>query len=323
MAVSKSEKQTLSKMWNKASSSTSNVVAGKYIFKIESAKYNDGDKGPSIREILKVTGGNEEFIGETVSVFNNLSTEQNMSFFKQKLQRLGIDIPEDFTEIEDGTVCEEMEGITFEGELKIKNGFVNVYVNRLVDADDEDDDSDEDDEEEGKDAEDSEDVEEDEEESDTEEEDEEDEEETDDDDSEEEEDSDEESESEEDSAEESEEDNDAEEEESDDSEDEEEEDEEDDGDGDGEEFPTPDEVAAMKAKQVNEVLKAIDLDPKEIASPKKVLEGISNYLYTKKYIPEIDVFNMVVKALNIKGLKGKSSAEKNKAVKQAVENLLS
>ena len=79
----------------------------------------------------------------------------------------------------------------------------------------------------------------------------------------------------------------------------------------------------MKAKQVNEVLEAIDLDPKEIASPKKVLEGISNYLYTKKYIPEIDVFNMVVKALNIKGLKGKSSVEKNKAVKQAVENLLS
>ena len=268
MAVSKSEKQTLSKMWNKASSSTSNVVAGKYIFKIESAKYNDGDKGPSIREILKVTGGNEEFIGETISVFNNLSTEQNMSFFKQKLQRLGIDIPEDFTEIEDGTVCEEMEGITFEGELKIKNGFVNVYVNKLVDADDEDDDDedndeDEEDSNEGKD-----------------------------------------------------------EEESDDSEDEEE-DEEDNDDGEGEEFPTPDEVAAMKAKQVNEVLKAIDLDPKEIASPKKVLEGISNYLYTKKYIPEIDVFNMVVKALNIKGLKGKSSAEKNKAVKQAVENLLS
>lgn len=322
MAVSKSEKQTLSKMWNKASSSTSNVVAGKYIFKIESAKYNDGDKGPSIREILKVTGGNEEFIGETVSVFNNLSTEQNMSFFKQKLQRLGIDIPEDFTEIEDGTVCEEMEGITFEGELKIKNGFVNVYVNKLVDADDEDDDDDDEDNEEedsneGKDAEEPEDSEdeEDEEESDEEEEEEEekDEDDADEEDSEEEE-------SEEDSAEEPEEDNDAEEEESDDSE---EEDEEDDDDGEGEEFPTPDEVAAMKAKQVNEVLKAIDLDPKEIASPKKVLEGISNYLYTKKYIPEIDVFNMVVKALNIKGLKGKSSAEKNKAVKQAVENLLS
>lgn len=296
-------------MWNKASSSTSNVVAGKYIFKIESAKYNDGDKGPSIREILKVTGGNEEFIGETVSVFNNLSTEQNMSFFKQKLQRLGIDIPEDFTEIEDGTVCEEMEGITFEGELKIKNGFVNVYVNKLVDADDEeDDDDDEDNEEEdsneGKDAEEPEDSEDEEEESDEEEE-EEDEDDADEEDSEEEE---------------SEEDDDAEEEESDDSE---EEDEEDDDDGEGEEFPTPDEVAAMKAKQVNEVLKAIDLDPKEIASPKKVLEGISNYLYTKKYIPEIDVFNMVVKALNIKGLKGKSSAEKNKAVKQAVENLLS
>lgn len=317
MAVSKSEKQTLSKMWNKASSSTSNVVAGKYIFKIESAKYNDGDKGPSIREILKVTGGNEEFIGETVSVFNNLSTEQNMSFFKQKLQRLGIDIPEDFTEIEDGTVCEEMEGITFEGELKIRNGFVNVYVNKLVDADDEDDDNDDEDNEEedsneGKDAEEPEDSE-----------DEEDAEESDEEEEEDEDDADE-----EDSAEESEEDSDDEEEESDDSEDEDdeednEEDEESDDDGEGEEFPTPDEVAAMKAKQVNEVLEAIDLDPKEIASPKKVLEGISNYLYTKKYIPEIDVFNMVVKALNIKGLKGKSSVEKNKAVKQAVENLLS
>ena len=319
MAVSKSEKQTLSKMWNKASSSTSNVVAGKYIVKIESAKYNDGDKGPSIREILKVTGGNEEFIGETVSVFNNLSTEQNMSFFKQKLQRLGIDIPEDFTEIEDGTVCEEMEGITFEGELKIKNGFVNVYVNKLVDADDEDDDDEDNEEEdsnEGKDAEEPEDSEDEEDEEESDEEEEEDEDNADEEDSEEEE-------SEEDSAEESEEDDDAEEEESDDSEDEEEEDEESDDDGEGEEFPTPDEVAAMKAKQVNEVLKAIDLDPKEIASPKKVLEGISNYLYTKKYIPEIDVFNMVVKALNIKGLKGKSSVEKNKVVKQAVENLLS
>lgn len=312
-------------MWNKASSSTSNVVAGKYIFKIESAKYNDGDKGPSIREILKVTGGNEEFIGETVSVFNNLSTEQNMSFFKQKLQRLGIDIPEDFTEIEDGTVCEEMEGITFEGELKIKNGFVNVYVNRLVDADDEDDDDDDEDNEEedsneDKDAEDSEDSEDEEDEEEpNEEEKEEDEDNADEEESEEEE-------SEEDSAEESEEDSNDEEEESDDSEEEEEdneEDEESDDDGEGEEFPTPDEVAAMKAKQVNEVLKAIDLDPKEIASPKKVLEGISNYLYTKKYIPEIDVFNMVVKALNIKGLKGKSSVEKNKVVKQAVENLLS
>lgn len=295
-------------MWSKASASASNVVAGKYMFKIESAKYQESDKGPSIKEILKITGGNEEFVGETISQYNNLATEQNMSFFKQKLQRLGIDIPEDFTEIEDGTTCEAMEGITFEGEVKIKNGYVNVYVNRLIDEDDADD-EDMDDDFEDEDVEDQEDVEEDSDDSEEAEEE---------DDSEEEEDEDEES---DDDAEEDEEEEDEDEDEE--SEEEEESDEEDSEDSDGESFPTPDEVASMKAKQVNEILSAIDLDPKEIASPKKVLEGISNYLYTKKYTPEIDVFNMVVKALNVKGLKGKTSAEKNKAVKDAVENLLS
>lgn len=288
MAVNKAEKKTLSSMWSKASASASSVAAGKYMFKIESAKYQEGDKGPAIKEMLKIIGGNEEFVGETISQYNNLATEQNMSFFKQKLQRLGIDIPEDFTEIEDGTVCEEMEGLTFEGEVKIKNGFVNVYINRLVDSDEEDDepsalddDDDDDEDSEGAEGTSSDD--------------------DDDDDSEEDE------------------------EEEDDSEDDEESEEEEGEpeEGEGEEFPTPDEVAGMKAKQVNEILSAIDLDPKEIASPKKVLEGISNYLYTKKYTPEIDVFNMVVKALNVKGLKGKLPAEKNKAVKQAVENLLS
>ena len=303
-------------MWNKASASASNVVAGKYMFKIESAKYQESDKGPSIKEILKITGGNEEFVGETISQYNNLATEQNMSFFKQKLQRLGIDIPEDFTEIEDGTTCEAMEGITFEGEVKIKNGFVNVYVNRLIDEDDADDedmdDDDDESEDEGEDVEDPEDVEEDSDDSEEAEEE---------DDSEEDEDE----ESDDGDAEEDEEEEDDSEDDSEDeeSEEEEESDEEDSEDSDGESFPTPDEVASMKAKQVNEILSAIDLDPKEIASPKKVLEGISNYLYTKKYTPEIDVFNMVVKALNVKGLKGKTSAEKNKAVKAAVENLLS
>lgn len=311
MAVNKAEKKTLSSMWSKASASASSVAAGKYMFKIESAKYQEGDKGPAIKEMLKIIGGNEEFVGETISQYNNLATEQNMSFFKQKLQRLGIDIPEDFTEIEDGTVCEEMEGLTFEGEVKIKNGFVNVYINRLVDSDEEDDepsalDDDDDEDSEGAEGTSS---------DDDEDESEEEEEESDDEDEEEPEDK---EADEDDSDDDSEED----EEEEDDSEDDEESEEEDESE-EGEEFPTPDEVAGMKAKQVNEILSAIDLDPKDIASPKKVLEGISNYLYTKKYTPEIDVFNMVVKALNVKGLKGKSPAEKNKAVKQAVENLLS
>lgn len=312
MAVNKAEKKTLSSMWSKASASASSVAAGKYMFKIESAKYQEGDKGPAIKEMLKIIGGNEEFVGETISQYNNLATEQNMSFFKQKLQRLGIDIPEDFTEIEDGTVCEEMEGLTFEGEVKIKNGFVNVYINRLVDSDEEDDEpsaleDDDDEDSEGAEGTSSDDDE--------------------DDSEEEEEESENEEESEDEEADEDDSDDDSEEdeEEEDDSEDDEESEEEEGEpeEGEGEEFPTPDEVAGMKAKQVNEILSAIDLDPKEIASPKKVLEGISNYLYTKKYTPEIDVFNMVVKALNVKGLKGKSPAEKNKAVKQAVENLLS
>lgn len=299
MAVNKKEKNTLAQMWNKASASASNVPEGKYMFKIESAKYNEGAKGPNIKTLLKVVGGNEEVVGEVITQFDNLATEQNMSFFKQKLQRLGIDIPEDFTEIEDGTVCEAMEGLTFEGEVKVKGGFVNVYVNKLVD-DDMDDEEDEDLEDEDTEEEDSDDAEEDSEEDNDEEE----------------------SEEEDEDEEEAEDDDD-----SDDSDEESEEDAEEESDSEegdeGEGFPTPDEVAAMKVKQVNEILKAIDIDPKEVAAPKKVLETMSNYLYTPKYTPEIDGFNALVKALNIKGLKGKDSKEKNKIVKKAVEDLLS
>lgn len=294
MAVNKKEKNTLAQMWNKASAAASNIPEGKYMFKIESAKYNEGTKGPNIKTLLKVVGGNEEVVGETLSQFDNLATEQNMSFFKQKLQRLGIDIPEDFTEIEDGTVCEAMEGLTFEGEVKVKGGFVNVYVNKLVDDDMDDEDDDEDVEES------------DEEETEEEEEDTED---SDEDGSEDEEDEEEED-SEEDNDEES-------------GEDTEEESDDEDSDDEEEGFPTPDEVAAMKAKQVNEVQNAIGIDPKKVAAPKKVLETMSNYLYTPKYTPEIDGFNALVKALNIKGLKGKTSKDKNKIVKKAVEDLLS
>lgn len=296
MAVGKQDKHnvekkssSLSAMWSKAPASVVNAAAGKYIFKIESCKYEENEKGARIKEILKIVGGNEEFIGEAIPQYDNLATEQNISFFKQKLIKLGIDIPEDFSEIEDGTVCEAMEDIVFEGELKINGAYINVYVTKLADDEEEDGDDDSNDEE------------------------------AEEDDSEEEEDS---SKEDKDSEDETEEEDEEEDEES--KEDEEEEDDTEDAEEEGEDnFPTPDEVASMKMKDISSVLSAVGIDSKEVAAPRKIVETMSNYLYTDKYIPEIDGFNALVKVLNIKGLKGLTSKDKNKKVKKAVEALLS
>lgn len=138
MAVNKKTKKLLQGMWDEAEDMPeSSIPDGKYQFKILEAAFgmSSSDK-PMIASEIEVVGGNEDFIGETLKIFDNLETGENMSWFKKKLNKLGIELPEDFDEIIDGSVSKEMTGIVFDGQAKSKDGFFNVYVNKVVSKED-------------------------------------------------------------------------------------------------------------------------------------------------------------------------------------------
>ena len=136
MAVSKKELEALQGMWDKAKpQSDCNLPDAMYEFLIVAAEFRVSKTGaPQIVTKLKVVGGNESFIGETLGQYDNLGSPENMGWFKKKLARLGITIPENVEDLAE-RVPSEMKGKKFSGQLKTKDEFVNVYVNKLLESD--------------------------------------------------------------------------------------------------------------------------------------------------------------------------------------------
>ena len=133
MSVNPKDKKMLQQNWDGAKETGGNLPDGTYQFKIIGARFHMSDKGkPQFKTKLELIGGDEELKGEKLEINDNLETSDNMGWFKKKLRRLNIVPPEDVTEITDGTVAEQLEGKTFEGQVKTKNDFMNVYVNRLL-----------------------------------------------------------------------------------------------------------------------------------------------------------------------------------------------
>lgn len=142
MAVNPKERKALEKMWDDAKPTGGvDVPDGDYTFVIVKAKPNMSDKGrPSMQQMLKISEGPEAFVGLEVPVRDNLESADNMGWFKKKLGRLGVEIPnkEDFIEqllngeTGEGSLAAALVGKKFIGTVKTKNDFLNVYVNKLV-----------------------------------------------------------------------------------------------------------------------------------------------------------------------------------------------
>ena len=133
MSVNAKELAALQNMWNGAKPQTDcSLPDGFYEFVITDAQFKVTSNGiPQIVTVLKVVGGNETFIGETVPQRDSLQTPENMGWFKKKLARLGITIPENVEELTN-RIPKELKGKKFAGQLKSKDEFVNVYVNKFL-----------------------------------------------------------------------------------------------------------------------------------------------------------------------------------------------
>jgi preprotein translocase subunit YajC len=133
MSVNPKDKKMMQQNWDGADEAGQDLPDGTYQFQIVNARFHMTDKSkPQFKTKVKVVGGAEEYIGTELEVNDNLETSENMGWFKKKLRKLNIAAPEDIDEIIDGDVADAMKGKTFEGQVKTKNDFMNVYVNRLT-----------------------------------------------------------------------------------------------------------------------------------------------------------------------------------------------
>ncbi len=136
MAVDPKEKRAFDEMFDNADAAGSDIPDGTYQFEVMGAEFaweakKDGSKGrPQFHVELKVVGGDEEYIGKIIKTRDNLETEENIGWFKKKLQRLNLRA--EGAEVRDGTLAQQIIGKTFEGQAKTKNDFLNIYVNRLL-----------------------------------------------------------------------------------------------------------------------------------------------------------------------------------------------
>jgi len=137
MAINASEKKALQTMWDNAKAPGSvDLPDGKYEFVIVKAKPVIG-KATAIKQVLEVTGGHSDYIGEHVDLWDRLESEDNMGWFKKKAAILGITIPKDielvFGESDvDGSICQQLLGKKFEGAVVTKKDFLNIYCNRFI-----------------------------------------------------------------------------------------------------------------------------------------------------------------------------------------------
>lgn len=145
----------IGKFWNKAKAKAAESANGDYpefddgryiarLVDIQIGKSQSSNRDQADFSFKFVEG---EYAGKIKHNYQGLETEQNLEFFLKDLARLGYDIEE--LDIDDlKTVIKEItkEKPYVQIVLKTKGGgdYQNVYINRLLDADDVEDESEED-----------------------------------------------------------------------------------------------------------------------------------------------------------------------------------
>ena len=134
MSFTRGDLKDLDKIWKDADmsgASQGEVPEGKYQAKISAVELAKSSGGrPQCKFVYKIVGGPEELIGKELTTYDGLVTAQNMGFFARKLKRLGVPIPGSFEEVAE--CVEGTLGAVCDIQVKYKDDFLNVYVNKLV-----------------------------------------------------------------------------------------------------------------------------------------------------------------------------------------------
>ncbi len=137
MGFTRSDLKDLDKVWKDGLSTgatESEIPEGRYQAKVKEIELGKSSGGrPQCKWVWKFIGGAvEEVIGKEHTTYDGLESAQNMGFFFKKLRRFGLKPPESFEDMEEAV--QKCLGATVDIQVKIKDDFTNVYVNKLVKA---------------------------------------------------------------------------------------------------------------------------------------------------------------------------------------------
>lgn len=130
------------KAWKKAKERKpdyDNVVTdGVYTAKLIRAEMGESQGSGRLQVAMRAVISSGEYKGENVNWYPGLETEDNIMYFQRDLVRLGKEVPDDPSDLEDVLKELEEEEPTIRIQLKTKGEYQNVRILKLVGADEED-----------------------------------------------------------------------------------------------------------------------------------------------------------------------------------------
>ena len=137
MGFTRSDLKDLDKVWKDgltSGASEADIPEGKYQAKVKEVELGKSSGGrPQCKWVWKIIGGAvEEVIGKEHTTYDGLESAMNMGFFFKKLRRFQIKPPESFEDMDEAV--QKCLGAVVDIQVKVKDDFTNVYVNKLVKA---------------------------------------------------------------------------------------------------------------------------------------------------------------------------------------------
>ncbi len=138
MSFTRQDLADMNKLWGDSGDGgpgADEVPEAQYQAKVKSATLMKSSSGrPQCEWKFKIIGGEEKAIGKVLTVYDGLESPTNMMYFKKKLKRLQLAVPTEFEEIPE--LLAAAVGAEVNIQVKYKDDFLNIYINKLLKAGD-------------------------------------------------------------------------------------------------------------------------------------------------------------------------------------------
>lgn len=134
-------------LWDKAKKTKTDfdtvVTDGIYVGRLTKAQLGESQSTQRLQVAFKAVILSGEFKGENVSWWSGLKTEENFMYLQRDLARLGKEVPEDISDLDDTLRQLENEKPKLRFKVVHNGEYVNVRIVKALDTDVSEDDNDE------------------------------------------------------------------------------------------------------------------------------------------------------------------------------------
>lgn len=134
MSSIEDELQKLQGDWEKAESGGTQLPDGLMTFKIEEASVNKSQASGRLQLAIKLKVMIGEHAGKVVWNYQGLDSPTSMNWFKRNMVKLEVAPPSNLAELP-AWCGPALVGITYQAQVKNKDGFCNIYPQRRIEVD--------------------------------------------------------------------------------------------------------------------------------------------------------------------------------------------